>query len=236
MPRARSTALGVDSRLTGGYYARRWFLAGEVGFDWLAATHITFSDAYRTMYSDAKDGWYGTPGGTGLYRVPRRRVLLVVRPGRARRTPAHHGARAADRAVLSDRGRERWRCRGSAPDGDSEGRDPTAGIPRQRASALAGVCKCSDRRRALHDHQSGSADAREGERHHAASTGGVRGNLFARGARVGEPERGHELRPPTRQATASPPALAPLPGIGRGLLIASRGAHPAASLLPFGTH
>lgn len=59
------TALGVDLRLTGGYYAPRWFIAGEVGLDWIAATHITFSDAYRTsVYSGAKDGWYRTPGGT----------------------------------------------------------------------------------------------------------------------------------------------------------------------------
>jgi hypothetical protein len=58
-------ALGVDLRLTGGYYARRWFTAAEAGYDWVAATHITFSDAYRTrVYSGAKDGWYRTPGGT----------------------------------------------------------------------------------------------------------------------------------------------------------------------------
>jgi hypothetical protein len=59
------TSLGVDLRLTGGYYAPRWFIAGEVGLDWIAATHITFSDAYRTsVYSGARDGWYRTPGGT----------------------------------------------------------------------------------------------------------------------------------------------------------------------------
>lgn len=58
-------ALGVDLRLTGGYYARRWFVAGEAGLDWVATTHIAFNDAYRTqVYADAKDGWYGTPGGT----------------------------------------------------------------------------------------------------------------------------------------------------------------------------
>lgn len=58
-------ALGVDVRLTGGYYAPRWFLAGEAGLDWVAATHVTFSDAYRTrVYSGAKDGWYRLTGGT----------------------------------------------------------------------------------------------------------------------------------------------------------------------------
>jgi hypothetical protein len=58
-------AVGVDGRLTGGYYARRWFTAAEAGYDWIAATHITFSDAYRSRaYSGARDGWYRTPGGT----------------------------------------------------------------------------------------------------------------------------------------------------------------------------
>jgi hypothetical protein len=64
-PASEMTALGVDLRLTGGYYARRWFAAGELGLDWVAATHVTFSDAYRTTgYSGAKDGWYRAPGGT----------------------------------------------------------------------------------------------------------------------------------------------------------------------------
>ena len=62
---ADMTAIGADLRLTGGYYARGWFLAGEAGIDWVAATHIAVTDAYRTrVYAGAKDGWYGLPGGT----------------------------------------------------------------------------------------------------------------------------------------------------------------------------
>jgi hypothetical protein len=58
-------ALGADLRLTGGFYARRWFVAAEAGVDWVAATHIAFSDRYRRLvYDGAKDGWYGLPGGT----------------------------------------------------------------------------------------------------------------------------------------------------------------------------
>ncbi len=58
-------AVGADLRLVGGYYARRWFLAGEAGVDWVASTRITFSDAYRSrVYGGARDGWYRTPGGT----------------------------------------------------------------------------------------------------------------------------------------------------------------------------
>lgn len=59
------TAVGADLRLTGGYYSRGWFVAGELGVDWVAATHVTLSDAYRSRaYPGAKDGWYGAPGGT----------------------------------------------------------------------------------------------------------------------------------------------------------------------------
>jgi hypothetical protein len=83
-------AVGVDLRLTGGYYARRWFLAGEAGIDWVAATHITFSDAYRDMYSGARNGWYGNPGGTtyaGLNAgVSFRSVDVIVRAGVPRTT------------------------------------------------------------------------------------------------------------------------------------------------------
>jgi hypothetical protein len=84
-------ALGVDLRLVGGYYARRWFVAGEVGVDWVAATHVTFSDAYRAHgYEGARDGWYRTPGGTtytGLHAgVSFTTFDLIVRAGVPRTT------------------------------------------------------------------------------------------------------------------------------------------------------
>jgi hypothetical protein len=85
------TALGVDPRLTGGFYARRWFIAGEVGFDWVAATRITFSDRYRTnVYAGARDGWYRNPGGTGYVGlhggVSFSSFDVVVRAGHPRTT------------------------------------------------------------------------------------------------------------------------------------------------------
>jgi hypothetical protein len=88
---SRMAALGVDVRLTGGYYARRWFAAGEAGLDWIAATHITFSDAYRTRaYAGARDGWYRLPGGTvyaGLHAgVSFSSFDVVVRAGHPRTT------------------------------------------------------------------------------------------------------------------------------------------------------
>jgi hypothetical protein len=61
----RMLAVGADTRLTGGFYARRWFAAGELGVDWVAASHIRHSDEYRdVVYADAEDGWYRNPGGT----------------------------------------------------------------------------------------------------------------------------------------------------------------------------
>lgn len=85
------TAVGADLRLTGGWYARRWFVAGEAGLDWVAATRITFSDAYRRLaYSGARDGWYRTPGGTaygGLHGgVSFSSFDVIVRAGHPRTT------------------------------------------------------------------------------------------------------------------------------------------------------
>ncbi len=84
-------AVGADVRLTGGYYARRWFLAGETGVDWIAATHVAFSDAYTSrVYSGARDGWYRMPGGTayaGLHGgVSFRSFDVVLRAGHPRTT------------------------------------------------------------------------------------------------------------------------------------------------------
>jgi hypothetical protein len=84
-------AFGADLRLAGGFYARRWFLAGEVGLDWVAATHITFRDRYRSVvYSGAKDGWYRATGGTaytGLHGgVSFSSFDVIVRAGHPRTT------------------------------------------------------------------------------------------------------------------------------------------------------
>jgi hypothetical protein len=85
------TALGVDVRLTGGYYARRWFTAAEAGADWNAATYVAVRDAYRTrVYSGAKDGWYRHPGGTTYAGLQAGLSLsssdVVLRGGLARTT------------------------------------------------------------------------------------------------------------------------------------------------------
>ncbi len=66
----RQTSLGADVGVTGGYYARHWFLAAETGFDWSMTTHIEHGDGYRAhAYQEAKDGWYANPGGNLRYGV-----------------------------------------------------------------------------------------------------------------------------------------------------------------------
>lgn len=80
------TGVGADLGLFGGYYARHWFVAGEVGFDWAIATHITHSDRYREQgYADVRDGWYRLPGGNLRYGLQSGasfgRYDVVVRAG-----------------------------------------------------------------------------------------------------------------------------------------------------------
>ena len=42
-----------------------WFVAGELGVDWVAATHVTLQRCLpEPGYPGAKDGWYRVPGGT----------------------------------------------------------------------------------------------------------------------------------------------------------------------------
>ena len=62
---ARMVSVGPDVAVLGGFYARHWFAAAELGVDWALATHITHDDAYRMqVYADARDGWYGSSATT----------------------------------------------------------------------------------------------------------------------------------------------------------------------------
>lgn len=59
----RMTSFGTDVGLQGGFYARRWFVAGEAGVDWAMTTHVSHSDAYRELvHEGARDGWYALSG------------------------------------------------------------------------------------------------------------------------------------------------------------------------------
>lgn len=82
----RMTSLGVDASATAGYYARRWFVAGELGFDYALTTRVSHSDEYRNnVYPDARDGWYVNPGGIfrggGLAGASAGRYDVVLRAG-----------------------------------------------------------------------------------------------------------------------------------------------------------
>ena len=64
----RGLNFGADLTGSLGVYRRRWFGAGEVGFDKAIVTHISNSDWYKEhFYPDAKDGWYLNAGGTYHY-------------------------------------------------------------------------------------------------------------------------------------------------------------------------
>lgn len=87
----RMTDLGIDTSLVGGYYARRWFAAAELGFDAALATHVAHTDEYRmTVHPDAVDGWYANTGGNaraGLQAgVSFSRYDVILRAGQVRDT------------------------------------------------------------------------------------------------------------------------------------------------------
>jgi hypothetical protein len=86
----RFTGIGADGSVIGGHYARHWFVAGELGVDWEATTHVNHSDLYRSAaHAGARDGWYSGPddgnfraglqGGASLGRHD-----LVLRIGQLR--------------------------------------------------------------------------------------------------------------------------------------------------------
>ena len=61
-------SFGMDITFLLGYYRKRWFATGELGFDRAIFTYIDHSDWYKTyFYSDAKDGWYRNTAGSLHY-------------------------------------------------------------------------------------------------------------------------------------------------------------------------
>ncbi|MFN0034562.1 MAG: hypothetical protein ACKVUS_05800 [Saprospiraceae bacterium] len=50
-----------------GFYRRRWFLAGEFGFDKAIVTHIRHSRSAQENYPGIQDGWYLPTGGNYFY-------------------------------------------------------------------------------------------------------------------------------------------------------------------------
>ena len=64
---ARLQNFGIDLSVTGGYYKKRWFMAGELGFDKAIITHFKHSSLYKENFPAVKDGWYEPSTGGNFY-------------------------------------------------------------------------------------------------------------------------------------------------------------------------
>jgi hypothetical protein len=64
---ARLLNFGADLSGMAGFYKRRWFLAGELGFDKAIVTHFKHSDLYKSNFPGVKDGWYEPSTGGNIY-------------------------------------------------------------------------------------------------------------------------------------------------------------------------
>jgi hypothetical protein len=64
---ARLLNFGSDLSGTVGYYKKKWFVAGDIGFDKAIVTHFRHSGLYKSNYPDVKDGWYEPSTGGNLY-------------------------------------------------------------------------------------------------------------------------------------------------------------------------
>ncbi|MCB9524633.1 MAG: hypothetical protein H6702_14830 [Myxococcales bacterium] len=60
-----ANALGLRAALLPGYRGGRWGLLADLAYEATLAAHLRPSDRYRRkVYPQARDGWYGHPGGT----------------------------------------------------------------------------------------------------------------------------------------------------------------------------
>ena len=59
------TLFNFGSEFSGvaGFYRRKWFVAGEFGFDKAIATHVKHSPSALESYSGLQNGWYVPTGG-----------------------------------------------------------------------------------------------------------------------------------------------------------------------------
>ena len=64
-----ATLLNFGSDLSGtvGYYKKKWFVAGEFGFDKAIVTHFKHTEVYKQNYPGVKDGWYEPSTGGNFY-------------------------------------------------------------------------------------------------------------------------------------------------------------------------
>ena len=60
---------GSEFSTVAGYYRRKWYFAGEAGFDKAIVTHIKNSALMKENYPGGKDGWYLPTGGNFFYGI-----------------------------------------------------------------------------------------------------------------------------------------------------------------------
>lgn len=64
---ARLLNFGSELSGTAGFYKRKWFVAGELGFDKAIVTHFRHTDLYKQNYPGVQDGWFEPPAGGHFY-------------------------------------------------------------------------------------------------------------------------------------------------------------------------
>ncbi len=64
---ARLLNFGSDMSIVAGYYKKKFFIAGEAGFDKAIVTHFNHSDAYKELFPGVQDGWYDPATGGNFY-------------------------------------------------------------------------------------------------------------------------------------------------------------------------
>jgi hypothetical protein len=65
-----SAKFAAGDELAVGFYHGSWFFAATGEYEKIYLSHIEHTEFYRkTYYEDAKDGWYGFPGGTFQFGI-----------------------------------------------------------------------------------------------------------------------------------------------------------------------
>jgi hypothetical protein len=53
----------IEEGLLAGYFSDKWFVAIEAHFEKFLFAYMSHTEYYKGIYSDVKDGWYGSTGG-----------------------------------------------------------------------------------------------------------------------------------------------------------------------------
>lgn len=63
----RMVNFGSDMSVTGGYYKKNWFIAGETGFDKAIVTNFKHKAVYKETFPGVQNGWYEPSTGGNFY-------------------------------------------------------------------------------------------------------------------------------------------------------------------------